>query len=165
MNSLSATDLAHLQTAQGLCKQNQSDAALNALALISSEQQNHHEVLELRWEIAAQAADWPGALSLAEALQKTHPDPAHAVLCLACSLAELDRTQEALQTLSAAHARFPESPAIAYNAACCASKLGLVSDAKDWIHKAIATGGRAEVKLMALGDPDLEPLVDYLCAM
>ena len=95
----------------------------------------------------------------------SRPENEFAWLWLSCSLNELGRSQEAYDALVYAFHRLPKSPMIAYNLACCACRLKRLSDAWNWIAKAIEVGGRANVKLMALDDPDLAPLLDRICAL
>jgi hypothetical protein len=79
------------------------------------------------------------------------------VVYRASSLTELNRPQEAYETLSAAAALFPGDEIIAYDLACvcCALKRG--DEARLWLARAIEAGGDT-IKLKALDDPDLEPI-------
>lgn len=54
--------------------------------------------------------------------------------------------------------KFPGEWVISYNLACYACQLGDLKAARQWLRKAIELAGKKEVKLMALDDPDLEPL-------
>jgi hypothetical protein len=45
-----------------------------------------------------------------------------------------------------------------YNLACYECKLGRLEQAKSWLEKAFELGDPKKIKLMALEDPDLEPL-------
>jgi hypothetical protein len=45
-----------------------------------------------------------------------------------------------------------------YNLACYACQLGNLKEARQWLEKAFAIGDSKQLKLMALDDPDLEPL-------
>ena len=54
--------------------------------------------------------------------------------------------------------KFPKEYIMRYNLACYAAQLGNLKEARDWLQKAIDLAGTNEVKLMALNDPDLEPL-------
>jgi catabolite regulation protein CreA len=50
-------------------------------------------------------------------------------------------------------------PAInSYNLACYECQLGNLKDAMQWLEKAIDLAGKKDVRVMALDDPDLEPL-------
>jgi hypothetical protein len=72
-------------------------------------------------------------------------------------MVELDRHQEAYETLSAAAALFPGDEIIPYDLACICCALKRVDVARLWLSKAIEVGGDA-IKLKALDDTDLEPL-------
>ena len=165
MTALSPQTALQLQTAQELLKSGNMGGAQDAVARIDAEFQEHPEVLGIRWELAAQAQEWEVALTLAGRLCQAAPENEIGWLWQACSQIELNRVPEALEALLAAHTKFPQSPAIAYNLACCTAKLKRYDDAFQWILKASETGGRAEVKLMALNDPDLDPLLDRICAL
>jgi len=54
--------------------------------------------------------------------------------------------------------RFPKEHIIRYNLACYACQLGNLKQVRDWLKKAIKLANTKDVKLMALNDPDLEPL-------
>ncbi len=53
---------------------------------------------------------------------------------------------------------FPENAIMRYNLASYECKLGRVAQAKAWLEKAFQVGDSRVLKLMALDDPDLEPL-------
>jgi Flp pilus assembly protein TadD len=75
----------------------------------------------------------------------------------ASSLTELNRHQEAYETLSAAAALFPTDEIIPYDLACVCCALKRFDEVRTWLGKGIDVGGK-DVKLRALDDPDLEPL-------
>jgi hypothetical protein len=54
--------------------------------------------------------------------------------------------------------KFPKEPIIRYNLVCYACQLGDLKGAKEWLKKAFGTGNPTKMKLMALEEPDLEPL-------
>ncbi len=165
MKSFSPSDTVFLQGAQEFLKAGQHAEARAELEKIASEQQKHPDVLEARWEVCAQAAEWEIALELANLLCDMNPENQIGWMYRACSLDELKRAQEAFEVLLTAAERFPKAPTIPYNLACCACKLGRLKEASFWLAKAIENGGRAEIKLMALDDADLMPLLDQICAM
>ncbi len=70
----------------------------------------------------------------------------------------MKRTQEAHDQLLPAAENFPHDSTIAYNLACYACQLGRMQEAKEWLGRAIDVGEPNAVRLMALDDPDLEPL-------
>ena len=54
--------------------------------------------------------------------------------------------------------KFPDDPIMRYNLVCCECQLGRLKHAKDWLEKACKLGDPKKIKLMALEDPDLQPL-------
>jgi hypothetical protein len=74
------------------------------------------------------------------------------------ALHELKRTEEAANLLVPAAILFPKEWVIRYNLACYACQLGKHKEAREWLKIAFSTGEANQVKLMALHDPDLEPL-------
>jgi predicted Zn-dependent protease len=165
MNQLSPEDLAHVVSAQECLKAGNHAGASEALSKITAETRRHPDALEIAWEIHANAQEWEMALAISRSLCELAPESQFGWMYQACSLSELKQQAEAYEVLVIAAGKFPEVPTIPYNLACCACKLGRLKDASSWVAKAIEVGGRAEIKLMALDDPDLAPLVDEICAM
>jgi hypothetical protein len=55
--------------------------------------------------------------------------------------------------------KFPGEHLVRYNLACYAAQLGRLADAQAWLARAFEIADDlAQMKLMALDDPDLEPL-------
>ena len=73
-------------------------------------------------------------------------------------LHEMKRTQEARDNLLRVVGKFPDDPIMRYNLACYECQLGRLEQAKNWLQKAFEVGDSKQIKLMALEDPDLEPL-------
>ena len=73
-------------------------------------------------------------------------------------LHELKRTEEARDNLLRAVDKFPEDPIMRYNLACHECQSGRLEQARNWLGKAFELGDARKLKLMALDDPDLEPL-------
>jgi tetratricopeptide (TPR) repeat protein len=74
------------------------------------------------------------------------------------ALSELGRTQEAWENLDTASRKFPRSAEIHYKLACYACKLGRLEDASKSLEQVFDLGETKKLKLMALDEPDLEPL-------
>jgi predicted Zn-dependent protease len=163
--TLSPSDAAQLQAVQNLLRAGKPSEASCAVEKISREQFEHPEVLEVRLETCAQLQQWEPALALARSLCQAVPESEFGWLYQACSLDELHRIDEAFAVLLNAVEKLPNSPAIPYNLACCACKLGHLKVAAQWLARAAELGGRAEVKLMALSDPAFAPLLDDICAL
>jgi hypothetical protein len=64
----------------------------------------------------------------------------------------------AREALSPVATQFPQEPTIPYNLACYDCQLGNLKEARQWLEKAFDIGDSKRLKLMALDDPDLEPL-------
>ena len=75
----------------------------------------------------------------------------------ASSLGDLNRLQEARDMLRLAMEKFPSDEIIPYDLACVCCALGRLEEAHEWLRRAMDIGGK-EIRLRALGDPDLEPL-------
>ena len=97
------------------------------------------------------------ALDTASAIVKMVPDWPSGWIYRASSLTELNRQEEAYETLSTAAARFPSAEIILYDLACACCSLKRFDEAREWLRKAIEEGGN-EIKLRALDAPDLAPL-------
>jgi predicted Zn-dependent protease len=108
--------------------------------------------------IYALAKKWEGALHIANTIRDQLPGDPVGWVHVAYCLHELKRTQEALETLLPAEPKFPKCEMIPYNLACYMAQLGDLHSAKCWLNRAILIGNSAELKKMALSDPDLEPL-------
>ena len=50
------------------------------------------------------------------------------------------------------------TPLIPYNLACYTAQLARLKDSRQWLEKAFAIRKTRKLKLMALEDPDLQPL-------
>jgi tetratricopeptide (TPR) repeat protein len=157
MKALEPPDSLHLQAAQGWCELYAFGEADAELDQIAASLRAHPKVLEVRWQIYAYLEKWDGALDNASAIVKMVPEWSSGWIYRASSLTELNRQQEAYETLSAAAALFPGDEIIAYDLACVCCTLNRVDEAREWLGKAVEAGGD-EVKLRALDDSDLEPL-------
>ena len=82
--------------------------------------------------------------------------PAQAQVRWSFALHELKRTKEAYERLRPVIDRFPGEWMMRYNLACYACQLGNLKEAWSWLEKASELGD-PNVKLLALGDKDLEP--------
>jgi len=158
MKQLGISDQRHLKAAQGWFELGDHLEANEELEQITAEHRAHSAVLEMRWQIYAKAKKWEAALDIASALVQMVPELALGWVHRSFSLHELKRTEEARDNLLRVVDKFPEDPIMRYNLACYECQLGRLEQAKDWLEKAFAIGDPKQIKLMALEDPDLEPL-------
>ena len=160
MKPLEPPDSYRLLAAQGWCELHAFAEAEVELDRITASLRAHPKVLEVRWQIYANLEKWADALDIANAIVKAAPEWSSGWIYRASSLTELDRQQEAYETLSAAAALFPRDEIIPYDLACVCCALKRVDEARSWLGKAIDAGGN-ETKLRALDDPDLEDWKEF----
>jgi len=158
MKELSAPDLHHLRAAEGWLELGNQIEAFDELERISPQLRVHPDVLELRWQIYAKEKKWEACVDIARAIAKLAPSRPNGWIHLAFSLHELKRTKEAKEVLLPVVDKFPEEPTMRYNLACYECQLGNLEGAKLFLEKAFESGDARQIKLMALHDPDLEPL-------
>jgi len=157
MKSLEQPDSLHLHAAQGWCELHAFAEAEAELDKIDASLGAHPKVLEVRWQLYANLEKWVVALDIANLIVKTEPEWPSGWIYRASSLTELDRQQEAYETLSAAAVLFPSDKIVLYDCACVCCALQRLEEALEWLAKAVEAGGN-ETKRRALGDPDLESL-------
>ena len=132
------------------------------LAQVSAAQQEHPDVLELWWSIAAGQQRWEEALQFAQTLLRRAPERSSGWLHQAYALRRVPGggVQKAWEALLPAFSKFPKEPTIPFNLSCYACQMRQLDVARDWLKRGMAIGGKDKVKQMALKDPDLEPLWD-----
>ena len=160
MQTLEPPDTHHFSAAIGWLELGNPAEARAELAQISSGRQEHPDVLEVRWAVAAEEKCWEEGLQLAEALMRRAPKRSSGWLHQAYALRRVPggSVQKAWDALLPAFDKFPEEPTIPFNLACYACQLRQLEKAHDWLKRAVAAGGKEKIQQMALGDADLEPL-------
>jgi tetratricopeptide (TPR) repeat protein len=151
-------DTHHLSAAKGWVELGNHLEAFDELEKIDPLNRAHPEVLGVRWEIYTLAGRHDCALPIAEALIRMVPDRYQAHIWRAHSLHELDRTKEAINSLTVAAGCFPDRGIIGYHLACYYAALGDLQEAKDWLKSAFRTAEAKALKLKALDDPKLKEL-------
>jgi predicted Zn-dependent protease len=154
---LQPPDSIHLSAAEGWLELGDWLEANEELELITPTMRAHPDVLEVRWEIYAKAEKWEMAAEVARGLSKMLPEDSWVFIHHAFALHRLKRTKEAYAVLIPVVDKFPDF-LIRYNLACYCCQLGKLKESKQWLKKAIEVAGKKEIRLMALDDPDLEPL-------
>ena len=161
---LEPPDRFHLEAAEGwreLGNQAQAGAELDKIA---PRLQTHPDVLMMRWGIYFQTRQWELAAEVAKTFSEVVPDDVFGVMHWAHALHQLQRTKEAREVLLPAVAKFPDDDGIRASLANCACRLGDFKEALRWLKEAIDLAeshvhdGGEELKLLALEDPDMEPL-------
>ena len=155
---LGLNDQRQLNAAEGWLELGDWRQANEELELITPEMQEHPFVLCVRWGIYAKAGKWELSAEVAQEITVATPDNAWGFIHWAYNLHELKRTKEALAVLLPMADKFPDQYIIPYNLACYCCQLGELKESLQWLGKAIDLAGKKEIRLMALEDPDLEPL-------
>ena len=134
--------------------------AKTELDQIRPEHQNHPEVLELRWDVAATEKNWVQALEFARRLLEVAPERASGWLHQAYALRRIPEgsLKKAWDALLPAFEKFPEVSMISFNLSCYACQLGQMDAARTWLQRAMVIGGKQRIKAQALQDEDLQPL-------
>jgi predicted Zn-dependent protease len=107
-----------------------SQEANEELERITPSLRAHPDVLEVRWQIYAQAKKWEACVDIAEAIVQQAPQRALGWIHRSFALHELERTKEARDFLLPAVQEFPKEWIIWYNLACYASQLGSLREAR-----------------------------------
>jgi predicted Zn-dependent protease len=160
MHKLEPPDTHYLLAAIGWSELGNLSEARAELAQVRAAQQQHPDVLEVRWAIAAEQGRWDEGLQIAQALVQQAPKRSSGWLHQAYALRRVPNggVQKASSALLPALDKFPQEPTIAFNLSCYACQMGQLDAARDWLRRAIAIGGKEKIQQMALRDSDLEPL-------
>jgi len=117
-------------------------------------------VLEVRWMICAREQRWSDALEIAREEMAAAPDSCSGWLHRAYALrrAPGGGLSQAWEALLPAAEKFPREPVVAYNLSCYACQMQQLDLARQWLERAVQTGGKDAIRKMALADGDLKPL-------
>lgn len=155
---LELNDKRHLTAAEGWLELGDWKEANEELECITPKMRAHPFVLRVRWGIYAKAEKWEMAAEVAQGMTKMLPTNSWGWIQWAYSLHELRRTQEAKDVLLPVVDKFPNQYLIRYNLACYCSQLGELKKAFSLLKQAIDLAGEKDIRLMALDDPDLQPI-------
>lgn len=157
-DALSPPDALHLAAAEGWLELGNGSEATAELGRIAPVNLGHPDVLVIRYEIYAMAAQWEMAANVADDLCRLTPDDAIGWIYRSFALHELKRTEAAWIALLPAAEKFPDEPEIPYNLACYAAQTSRLKEARVWLAQAFEVGEQEELRMEALEDPDLKPL-------
>lgn len=146
----------HLRAAIGFIELGMLEDAASEIERLPPEDRDRSSVLALRVEIYRTAGSWSLMEVVARELWKRHPDEPDHWTNLAWAVRRSDSLEAARDILLEAVERFPGDAMSHYNLGCYACQLGDIEQAKKRVGKAIELD--AKFKLLALDDPDLEPL-------
>ena len=146
----------HLRAAIGFIELGMLEDAVSELESLPPEDRDRSSVLALRVEIYRTARSWSLLEIAARELWKRHPDEPVYWINLAWAVRRLDSLVAARDILMEAVERFPGDAMTHFNLGCYVCQLGDINEAKTRVGRAIELD--AKFKLLALDDPDLEPM-------
>jgi predicted Zn-dependent protease len=155
----------HLKAAEGWLELGNIQEANRELEEIEAGLRSHPDVLEVRWQIYAKLMNWEASVDIAKAITKLRPDQSNGWIHLAYStrLMEGSGLWAAIEVLKSVVEQFPDCPMVCYYLACYTSRFGRLVESEKWWNKALDIAKRAgsfdKIRLMALDEPDLEPLL------
>jgi lipopolysaccharide biosynthesis regulator YciM len=153
---IQAPDVHYLNSAIGWLELGDTVEAKTDIEKIGMESRHHPDVLIVRWKVHAQAKDWNRALDVAQALVSVSDDKPTGWICLAYSLYNNNRSEDAWTNLLGAEKRFPEISAIPYFLACLACQMGRTNDATKWLSRWNEMVNESDIKETARQDPRLK---------
>jgi hypothetical protein len=162
LKPLEPPDSHHLKAAKGWLELGNHIEANEELENITPQLRVHPDVLEMRWQIFAEAKKWEACVDIARAMTKLAPSLPQSWLHLGYSLrrAKGGGLQAAWDALLPVAEKFPTAWQVPYNLACYAAQIQRLNGARDWLKRAFDISERIgrfnEVRLTALHDPDLE---------
>jgi hypothetical protein len=162
MKTLEPPDTFHVDAARGWLGLGDAVSAAAELEHITPPCRTHPAVLHARCEIYHRTKEWDALIAVAETLIEIAPKDPQGWVHRSFALHELKRTLEAFDQLLPAARQFPRNWLIPYNLACYCAQLARLQDSRTFLEAAFALGDAKELKLMALADPDLEPLWTHL---
>jgi Flp pilus assembly protein TadD len=164
MSQLEPPDTHHLAAAIGWLELGNADEAKLEFDRLNAGSRLLPDVLEVEWAIRAAQNNWPAALLAARALVHADPKRASGWLHQAYALRRTEGggLQAAWDALLPAFEMFPNEPTISYNLSCYACQMQRLDDAREWLQRALKSGGKEPIKRMALNDADLELLWDEI---
>lgn len=160
-------DSFRLQAAEGWVELGNAAEARAELAQVSAQFQEHPEVLEIRWAVAAFENDWTAALEVARQATQAHPQLPFGIVHQAYAARRKPDggLQAAWDLLFPAMETFPREFLIPYNLACYACQMGQADHARILFTRALGIGDRNHIIQMALNDSDLKALWKEIAAM
>jgi Tfp pilus assembly protein PilF len=120
------------------------------------QEKSRTDVLEMRLEIYRQAGSWSLMEVVARELLRTMPDNPDPWSHLAFAVRRNESLNVARELLETAEAMFPVDATIQFNLGCYACQMGDIKEAKKRVEK--ATSLDRKFQMLALDDPDLEPM-------
>jgi predicted Zn-dependent protease len=130
MKELLTADKIHVSAADSWISLGNLEKAADELTQISGSWQNHPDVLQVRWHLAASHGDWDSCVRISTELTQMTPERSFGWLHLALSLRRLSRFREAIHILRDGIEQCGDIPVLHLSLACCHARLGSLSRAR-----------------------------------
>ncbi|MCF7675559.1 MAG: hypothetical protein K9N23_02890 [Akkermansiaceae bacterium] len=150
----------HLNAAAGYLTLGMVQEANDEIEEIPAAMKVTGEVMRARVDIYSAAKSWDLMREVADFLVRQWPENSQHWISLAYATRRCRSIEEAVVHLFDAVALHPGEPMIPFTLACYAAQTGRIDDARACLARAIALD--PDLRLMALDDPDLEPLWESL---
>jgi hypothetical protein len=164
-SSLPRSAVLAVDAAEGWLMLGRPDEACGELRTVEGAFYCHPKVVAMWWQVCATARRWEEAWLVAKAYCRVAPGRPEAWICQANALRECVGLKAAKDLLVSMVGRFPKDPVLPYNLACYSCQLGQLRQSCTWLLKAFKIERSPELKLLALLDPDLEPLWDRIAGL
>lgn len=149
---------ARLSAACGALELGIPDLATDELEDIPPEFQTLRRVMEMRTMVYENSGSWDLMSETGRFLAEKWPEYPQHWIWVAYAIRRSRSVEEAEVWLKRGMEAHPGEPIIPFNLACYASVSGRIGEAKQLLERAITLD--PNVRVMALDDPDLEPLWD-----
>jgi len=162
---LQPPDSFHLSAAEGWLGLGNPLTANEELEKITAKLRSHPDVLKIRWQIYAKEERWEACVDIAKALTKLVPSESKAWIHLAYSTRQVKGggLEAAIEVLLPGVENSPKNPLFCFYLACYTAQLNRLVESTKWWDKAMEIAHKNglfnKIRLMALDDPDLEPLL------
>ena len=162
--SLSPSDARQLEYARAWLGLGSWSEALAELEHITPLLLGHPDVMELRLQIYAHAGEWDHAWHIGLVLINLVPDRVESWLATAHAARHATRggPYQGYRTLLFAIKDHPNNWHVSFKLACCAYQRGDMGEGDWWLGKAGDQGGGKALQALAVTDPDMEPLRQFL---
>ncbi len=156
-----------IRFAEGWLGLGNSGEASKSLSCLSASEQNHPDVLALRWSVCAASDSWSEAFQVACQHLDQFEEDVRAWINHSYALRRMEGggLDKAWSSLIRAHDRFPNEMLIPYNLACYKCQLGEHEAAMELFKQALANGTPKDIIAMARKDSDLAPLLALIEAL
>ena len=162
--SLSPSDARQLEYARAWLALGSWAEALAQLEHIPPLLLAHPDVLEVRLQIYEKAGEWDHAWHIGTVLINLVPDRVESWLATAHTARHSTRggPYQGYRTLLFAIKHHPDNWLVSFKLACCAYQRGDMGEGDWWLGKAGDQGGGKALQALAVTEPDMEPLRQFL---